>query len=223
MKVLAFDTSTRYLSIALADEGRTIAEFHEDVGIRHSEVLVPEISGLVIDAGLDMKDIDLLCVGTGPGSFTGLRIGVATAKGIVAVTGCGVKGVPSMDAMISKVPAGVKMFAPLLDARKGKVYSCIYRSGEDNPERIKGPELVTMDHLLSGLREKVLFFGDGTERYPELLEKCPLADVDSSIDWYPRASQTARLGAERSKEGTDDPGELDPMYLYSRECSITNE
>jgi len=223
MKILAFDTSTKYLSIALVEDGRVAARFHEDMGIRHSEVLAPKIGELAGEAGWKIGDIGLISAGIGPGSFTGLRIGVATAKGIAAVTGCRVIGIPSMDAMLSEVPESVRSFAPLLDARKEKVYSSIYETSEGRRKKIRGPELVTIDRLLSELGEKVVFFGDGIDRYRETIEKCPFAEINDDIDWYPRAEEIARLGVERSKGETVDPADLEPLYLYSRECSITNE
>ncbi|MBD3296066.1 MAG: tRNA (adenosine(37)-N6)-threonylcarbamoyltransferase complex dimerization subunit type 1 TsaB [Candidatus Omnitrophica bacterium] len=222
MKILAFDTSTKYLSIALADDKGIAAEFHEDVGIRHSEMLVPEISTLLSKTGWSVRDIDLLCPGLGPGSFTGLRIGVVTCKGIAAVTRCPVKGVVSFDAMLSKVPETAQRVCPLIDARKGKVYAGLYEKRENEYVRQALPALLEVDDLAGRIEKRTLCFGDGISRYSGKLKKIPNIVIDDGIDWYPRASEIALIGRDLSGKGSDDPAGLDPLYLYSRECSITN-
>ncbi|MGB3111451.1 MAG: tRNA (adenosine(37)-N6)-threonylcarbamoyltransferase complex dimerization subunit type 1 TsaB, partial [Candidatus Omnitrophota bacterium] len=96
MKTLAFDTSTKYLTIACLEGEEVKAEFHKDVGIGHSEILVPTFKGLLEKLDWKITGIDLVCVGIGPGSFTGLRIAVATVKGLAAVIKNKLVGVPSM-------------------------------------------------------------------------------------------------------------------------------
>ena len=220
MKILAFDTSTKFLSIALLEDENVVASFHEDMGIRHSEVLISTIGALIADAEWDINDIGLIAVGLGPGSFTGLRIGIATVKALAASTGCKVVGVPTMDAMVMNVKAGNKLIAPFLDAHKGKVYSCIYRNTGRGYEKKTEYLLVTVDDLLSKLEEEVVFFGDGLNKYTDLLISSPLALKDEEIDWYPRASNVGLLGYERSKEKTDDPETIDPLYLHAEDCSV---
>ncbi|MFH1878836.1 MAG: tRNA (adenosine(37)-N6)-threonylcarbamoyltransferase complex dimerization subunit type 1 TsaB [Candidatus Omnitrophota bacterium] len=221
MKVLAFDTSTKFLSIACLEDSKVLYSFHEDAGTRHSEMLMPVIRDMLAGAGWKMPDIGLICAGTGPGSFTGLRIAVATAKGMAAAMGTGVTGVPSMDAMIMNAPSGVKFAAPFLDARKEKIYTCVYDCSGSVPERLTDYLLVKADDFLRGLDKEVLFFGDGIEKYKKTLDMCAFAKYDSSIDWYPKAAETGRIGFEKSAAGTDDPELLDPLYLHAKECNIT--
>ena len=121
MKILAFDTSTKFLSVACLEGEELKAEFHEDVGIGHSEMLVPTFKDLLRKLDWKIIDVGLVCVGLGPGSFTGLRIAAATVKGLAAVIETKLVGVPSMDAMVLNFPTGEKNVATLLDARKGKV------------------------------------------------------------------------------------------------------
>ena len=97
MKVLAFDTSTKYLSVACLEDEEVKSSYHEDAGIRHSEILTSTIKDMLDEANWKASDIELVCVGLGPGSFTGLRIGIATVKGLSAVLGNKVIGVPTMD------------------------------------------------------------------------------------------------------------------------------
>ncbi len=220
-RALAFDTSTRYLSVACLDGGEIRASFHEDVGIRHSEILVPVIKNLLEEAGWRKEVIELVCVGLGPGSFTGLRIAAATVKGLASVLPVKVLGVPSMDAMVMNVHGEEKkLVAPLLDAHKGKVYSCIYERSDGFASRKTDYLLVTIEELLAGLEERVLFFGNGVPKYREKLGNCDLAGFSEDIDWHPRAADIGRLGLERSGSGTDDPEFLEPLYLHSKECNI---
>lgn len=222
MKILAFDTSTKFLSIALLEDDKTAAEFHEEAGIRHSEILVPTIKDMVKKANWETHDIDLIAIGVGPGSFTGLRIAVATVKGLAAVLQSKVIGVPTMDAMVMNFPAGKGRIAPLLDARKGKVYSCIYERSGGEPVRISDYLLITAEELLNSLDQEVTFFGDAVAKYKERLDKHPIARYIDNVDWYPRAAEIGRIGLRRSAlSGTCKPEEIEPLYLHAKECNIT--
>ena len=224
MNILAFDTSTKFLSVACLEDGEVMSRFHEDVGIRHSEILTSTIGEVMEEAGWAPRDIELICVGLGPGSFTGLRIAVATVKGLAASLELKVKGVPTMDAMARRVSGNRGRFAPLLDAHKGKVYTCIYEEDEDgNISRKTDYLLVTVNDLLSDLKENVFFFGDGIHKYKEELEAHPTAKIIWDIDWYPRAEDIGLIGLELAREGEDDPDTIDPLYLHSKECNIMKE
>ncbi len=223
MRTLALDTSTKYLSIACLENDDVKAEFHEDVGIRHSEILVPTIKDILEGLGWELGDIELICVGLGPGSFTGLRIAVATVKGFAAVLRNKIVGVPSIDVIAMNAPPGKKLVAPFLDARKGKVYSCIYDLSEGKTKKVTEYLLVTVEELLDSLREEVFFFGDAVEKYRKKLEEHPFAQYQEDIDWYPRAVQIGREGYRRSFHATDDPESISPLYLHAKECNISNQ
>ncbi len=220
MKILAFDTSTRFLSIALLEGEYLISFHHEDAGIRHSELLVPTIKEMLDRIRWKPSDIELMVVGLGPGSFTGLRIGIATVKGLAAILGSRVMGVPSMDAMIRNIKSPHGLIAPLLDARKEKVYTCIYEYANGAFRKNTDYTLTFIDDLLDALDEKVLFFGDAIDKYREKLSASPMADHDGNVDWYPRATELGRIGYERAMLGTDDPEQLNPLYLHAKECNI---
>lgn len=220
MKILAFDTSTKFLSIACLEDAEVKTSFHEDAGIRHSELLVPTIKEILEKQGWKLTDIDLVCVGLGPGSFTGLRIAIATVKGLAAVLGNKVVGVPTMDAIAANIPSEKKRVAPFLDARKEKVYTCIYDNSGAELQRLSEYLLTTVDDLLAGLKEEVLFVGDAVEKYKEKLDGCSNAKYALDVDWYPRATEIGRLGYVKSLTGTDDPDAIDPLYLHAKECNI---
>ena len=221
MKILSFDTSTKFLSIACHEDEELKASYHEDAGIRHSEILIPAIKDLLQSINWGIKDIELICAGLGPGSFTGLRIAVATVKGLAAVLGTKVLGVPTMDAIIRNAPRGIKTVAPLLDARKGKVYTCVYECCDNEANRTTDYLLADLDDFLTGLEKEVFFFGDGVLKYRSKLDPCSLAKYDPELDWYPRAEDIGRIGYKRSLTSTDDPETIEPLYLHPKECNIT--
>ena len=223
MKTLAFDTSTKFLTIAFLEEEEVKAQFHEDVGISHSELLVPKIKEMLGGLGWEIEDIALICVGLGPGSFTGLRIAAATVKGLAASMEVKLVGVPTMDATVMNFPKEGRRAALLLDARKGKVYSCIYEREGREMKRATDYMLLTIDELLSSLKEEVYFYGDGVEKYEEKLKNHPLAKYNKDVDWYPKAAQIGRIGIKRSLYISDNPETLEPLYLHSKECNITQK
>ncbi len=226
MKILAFDTSTKFLSIACLKDSSPGAVYHEDVFIRHSEMLVSEIKHLLKKLNWKLTDIDLICVGSGPGSFTGLRIAFATVKGLCLAGGIKVLSVPSMDAII-RAPAsgeykktGRKLAAPFLDARKGKVYTCIYEISRGKIHKLTDYLLVRAEDFLKELKEEVFFFGDAVPKYEKELTSCEFALFGNHMDWYPRAVEIGRLGFSRSVKKTDDVETLEPLYLHEKECNV---
>lgn len=221
MKVLAFDTSTKYLSVACLEGEEVRSAYHEDAGIRHSEILVPTIKEMLDEAGWGTRDIELVCTGLGPGSFTGLRIGVATVKGLSAVLHSKVIGVPTMDAMVMNAGSGHKRVAPFLDAHKGKVYTCIYELSNGSLERKTDYLLTRAGDFLGALEEKIFVFGSGVDRYKEELDAAPLVEYAVDMDWYPKAVDIGRLGIERSRSGYDEADTIEPMYMHSKYCNVT--
>jgi len=215
MKTLALDTSTRFLSIACLEDGQEKSAFHEDVGIKHSELLSLTIKGLISKLTWKVGDIDHISVGIGPGSFTGLRIAVAAVKAMTLVLGNKVSAVPTMDAIVRNYKGPERFAAPLLDARKGKVYSCTYDMKGDNPVKITDYTLTTIDELLNTLKENTIFFGDGIEVYKKELDDCPLALCDTGIDWYPKAADIGRISLQTPEYTIDDIANLNPLYLHA--------
>jgi tRNA threonylcarbamoyladenosine biosynthesis protein TsaB len=225
MKILAFDTSTKYLSIACLKDDTVISKLHEQMGIRHSEKLLVKMRDVMDNVKWKIRDIDLICVGIGPGSFTGLRIAVATCKGLAAAIGTNVLGVPSIDAIALRSSGNDLKAAPVLDARKGKIYSAVYERTGKNIRRISDYLLVTADDFVNGLDEKVRVYGDGVGVYSDIFEGSALVEVCPDMDWYPRAVDIGILGYNiyRKRNFADDPAKLDPMYLHSRDCNVNKK
>jgi tRNA threonylcarbamoyladenosine biosynthesis protein TsaB len=221
MKLLAIDTSTEYLVLAVTEDGKTLARLHRKAPKSHSSLLMPMIEKLLKKARLGLGDIDGFCVGVGPGSFTGLRIGVATVKGLAYVTGKPVAAVPTFDAIArnGKLTAGI--ICPVLDARKQKVYGCFYRSdGRGSVKRISRYLLLPVQELLKRCEkyDNLYLLGDYAERMAPLLAKAKIIKTS----WHPKAEEVSMIALDNFNKGRVVSVErLEPMYIYSRECDIT--
>jgi tRNA threonylcarbamoyladenosine biosynthesis protein TsaB len=221
MKLLAIDTSTDYLTLAVTDGAKVIARSHKHAPRSHSSLLMPAIERLLKKARLKLKDLGGLCIGVGPGSFTGLRIGVATVKGLAFVTGLPIMAVPTFDAIAANAGRMRGTLCVVLDARKNKVYSCFYRSdGKGGVRKISPYLLVPVDELLKKCEkyDTLYFIGDYAERIAVLCSRAKIPGVK----WQPRADAIAALGLDlfRKKEFVSAQ-KLEPMYIYSHECDIT--
>lgn len=215
MKILSIDTSTDYLSIAITDGKKVLARYHRPSHRNHSRLLVPTIDKLIKKAGLKIKDMGGLCISVGPGSFTGLRIGVVTVKGLAYALSKPIVTVPTLD-IIARNAKGFKgIICPVIDAKKSKVYACLYKSDGVNFKKISKYLLVPAESLLkmTEIYDKVLFLGDGVK----------LVGREEKIKkWHPRADVAAMgFGAESfRKKKFVSPENLEPMYIYSMECDI---
>jgi tRNA threonylcarbamoyladenosine biosynthesis protein TsaB len=136
MRVLAVETSTLAGGAALLDGDLIVGEYTLDVRAPHSERLMGAIDRLLTDAGWTVRDLEGLAVSVGPGSFTGLRIGLSTVKGLALALGIPVAAVPTLDAMASLLPFAALPVCPVLDARKREVYASLYRWDSGGMRRV---------------------------------------------------------------------------------------
>jgi tRNA threonylcarbamoyladenosine biosynthesis protein TsaB len=215
MTILAIDTSTDYLSLAVMREGKIIARFHRLSHMRHSSLLVPMIEKILKKAGVALKSIDCFAISIGPGSFTGLRIGVSTIKGLAYALDKRIVTVPTFDVIARNVKNFEGIICPVLDARKSKVYACLYKSDGKNIKRISKYLLLSAAELMKICEKygKIIFLGDALHIIGKT-EK-------GKINWHPKADVVAKLavGLFENKKFVSAK-DLEPMYLYSRECDI---
>lgn len=218
MNILSIDTSTEYLSIAVLRKERIAAKFHRKAAMAHSSLLVPMIDRTLKDAKLKIGDIDGFCVSIGPGSFTGLRIGVATIKGIAYSLKKPVVTVPTLDVIAHNARKFKGIICTVLDARKNKVYACIYKSDGNVIRKSSGYLLIPVKDLSAmfhvSRHYNTIFMGDGV--------KFLGYDVNEKKDWHPRAWVAVQIGLDKIKKRKFVKAEdLEPMYMYSKECDIT--
>lgn len=216
MKLLSIDTSTDYLTLAVTDGDKVVDRLHRNAPRSHSSLLMPMIDRLLARARVKLSAIDAFCVGVGPGSFTGLRIGVSTVKGLAYALGKPIVAVPTFDAIAANAKRLRGTICVVLDARKKKVYGAFYNSdGCGRMKRVSGYLLMPVEELLQKGKEyeELYFLGDYAERIPG-------AKI-ATKRWHPKAEAIAALGLELlGKKKFVAPEKLEPMYIYSRECDI---
>lgn len=218
MRILALDSSGLVASVAVVDEEQTIAEYTVNYKKTHSQTLLPMLDEAAKMIELDMDNIDAIAVAGGPGSFTGLRIGAATAKGLGLTLGKPLIHVPTLEGLAYNL-CGVKgIICPIMDARRSQVYTGIYRL-ENGLEVLENQMAVAVSELTRKLNEygeEVVFLGDGVPVYRELLKEqlcVPYRFAPAHMNRQ-RASALGALGMEYYKAGKIVPAaEFKPDYL----------
>lgn len=221
MKLLAFDTSSEVLSVALFDGEKLLGETRAGAFVRHSASLTPALEAVLKAHRVKPSALDAVAVGLGPGSFTGLRVGIATAQVFAYAVGCRLAGVPSPAAIASSAPAGDVVV--LQDAKRGKLYVAVYRSGPDGLRELRAPFIATLEEALAVHEGPALFTGDGALAHRDAIERAGgRAETDPGRT-FPSAAAVGRLamkGLARAKKGSARPV-LSPLYLYPKDCNVT--
>lgn len=221
MKVLAIDTSTSYLSVAIRNEDGLITEDSLPFPMKHSSSLMPLIANCLKRAKLPIEAIDGFAVSLGPGSFTGLRVGVATMKGLAFATRKPIVGVPTLDVLAENIAETTYHICPLLDAKRHQVYTSFYKYRGKKLRRLTDYLVIGIDDLLKKVRAKTIFLGDGLLDYRDVIrkKKRDLTIFAPRELWFPKASIVARYGLERLKAGrVDRAHDITPFYLRPPEA-----
>lgn len=221
MPLLALDTATLVSSVALASRDRLLAELTLQVSKTHSERLMPNIEELLSMAGLGRHELEAVAVSIGPGSFTGLRIGLATAKALAYALNIPLVGVPTLAALAYGCPVPGALLAPTMDAQKGNIYFALYRwqngvLAEIAPPGFRASEAVAGELAASG--EPVLILGEAVELYPDTFQRPGLSLAPAHIA-MPRAASVAFLGFDLLAAGVrHDAMALEPLYIRRSEA-----
>jgi tRNA threonylcarbamoyl adenosine modification protein YeaZ len=226
MRVLGIETSGRSCGCAVVEDDRLLGQKVSDLPGEHVEKLVQLIGNLLEETSLEMESLEGVAVSLGPGSFTGLRIGLATAKGICFGTGLPLAGVPSLDAMAETVSPWDGNIVTTRDARRGEIYVATYRSAGCSVARTSDyfalkPEEVA--GVIAGIAEqgRTIVSGDALERYGGLLRRALPAEVLFAPGelWTPSPPSVAAIGVRMFEEGkTLDMGNSEPLYLRPSEA-----
>ena len=223
MKILAIDTSTASGSIALLEDDRLIAELTTCSQKTHAERLLPSIKGLLEGADARIEEIDCFAVTKGPGSFTGLRIGLSTVKGLAWSLHKPVIGVSTLEALAMNIPYADKPICPILDARKKEVYAGIYRCDGNRLERIMDDKAIKPAVLLENIKEPTIFIGGGIDVIFNSEPRTPnpkLVFAPSHL-WLIRAVNIGLLAWKKFKEGEiDSPEAVGLNYLRPSEAEL---
>ncbi|MCC3359704.1 tRNA (adenosine(37)-N6)-threonylcarbamoyltransferase complex dimerization subunit type 1 TsaB [Bacillus sp. REN16] len=202
MKVLAIDTSNYVLGVALVDEAKVIGEVITNLPKNHSVRVMPTIEHLMKECDIKPKELDRIVVAMGPGSYTGVRIGVTIAKTLAWSLQIPLAGVSSLEALAANGRYFNGFISPLFDARRGQVYTGLYQYEEENLNSIEEDKIILLSEWVEELKKKetpVLFIGNDLVIHKEQIETDlgQLAYVAPYTDWNPRPSELAELGLKK--------------------------
>ncbi len=210
MKILAIESSAKAASVCIAEDGKILAEAFLNCGLTHSVTIMPSVEWLLQTAGLAMDDIDRIAITEGPGSFTGLRIGMAAVKGLAWSRDIPCVGVSTLEAAACGVAHIGGTICAVMDARAGQVYNALFKAENGCLTRLCDDRAIKISELLEELSEKenILVCGDGTEVFMKEAGESFRAAPENIR--YQRASSVAFLAAKRD---TVSAKTLSPEYI----------
>jgi tRNA threonylcarbamoyladenosine biosynthesis protein TsaB len=211
---VAIETATSFGTVAVGRGEQVLAEVGLGVQTRHAEAVLPALEAALSLAGVTRTAIEAVVVGAGPGSFTGVRVAAATAKGLVAALGVPLLAYSSLLALAAGVP-GDRLVCALFDARRGEVYGGCWRVTADALTVVLEPRVGAVTDVAAAARgadpagPPPVFVGDGALRYRARLE----GDVVAAVPAHPRASTLLWLAERHGAGATEDPRTWEPLYV----------
>ena len=224
MHVLAIDTSTATVDVAIGSDGSVVGEVKLAGGQRHAEQLAPAIEYLGRETGVALTQLSTIAVGLGPGLFTGLRVGVTTAKVMAQALRIPVVGVPSLDLVAYPLRHTTRLIVPVLDARRREVFHARYRPVPGGVQResdyaVDGPDDVVAELAAGG--EEILLAGEGAHRYAKEFDELERAERAGLEFATPSAAALVDLATVRfEREEFVPPAEIEPLYLRRSDAEI---
>ncbi len=219
MKILALDSSGLVASVAVVTEDKVLGEFTVNNKKTHSQTLLPMVDEVLKILDMDVKELDAIAVAGGPGSFTGLRIGASTAKGLALVLNIPIINIPTVDSLAYNLYGTDHLICPMMDARRNQVYTGLYEWQEGEFKVVLpqfAAEVEELAEKLNSYNREIIFLGDGVEA--QLSKFAPLLKAPYSIAPIhlskQRAAALGALGVEYYKAGKLQEGDsFEPEYL----------
>lgn len=225
MLILGIETATAKVGCAIGGHEGVLAAFESARGRRHAETLTPAIAFTCRTAEIDLDEISVVAVDIGPGLFTGLRVGVTTAKAIAHALRVPMIGITSLDLLAFPLRHTTRLIVTVVDARRGEVFYAFYRQSPGGVQRLGGPQVGTPDDLLAELwttGDEIVLVGDGALRHRERLAD-GVRNVEFAEQWLanPSAAPLVQLAHARAlREDWVNPAELQPLYLRKPDAEI---
>lgn len=222
MNILAVDTSAVTASAAVMRDGLIAGQASFTNGLTHSQTIMPMVDYVLKGAGLTAADIDLFAVSNGPGSFTGLRIGVGTVKGLAYARGKDCVGVSTLKALAHNIAPTDRLIVPIMDARRNQVYTAAYRYEGGKLAEVSAPEAMGIDELCGSITGSVIFVGDGVAPYRSKITEL----LGSRADFAPPQlclQSAASVCAAALEEVPVSPQELSVIYLRKPQAERERE
>ena len=223
MKLLAVETSTMMGGIAVMDDDKLVAESRLNVRVTHSERIMKEIDRVLLGAGLDISGIDAFGISIGPGSFTGLRVGLSTVKGLVYATGKKLLTVSTLEGMAWNIPFSSYQVCTMLDARRKEIYAAVFRWSDEGFERVLDERTLSINSLLAMIDTKTIFIGEGALIYKEAIVNAlnDKALFGAPQHMVPSPANTALLCMKKAlREEYTDALKAVPAYHRRSEAEI---
>ncbi|HEY3484272.1 MAG TPA: tRNA (adenosine(37)-N6)-threonylcarbamoyltransferase complex dimerization subunit type 1 TsaB [Ilumatobacteraceae bacterium] len=222
MLILGIETATQQVAVAIGGHEGVIASFEVVRGRRHAEILTPAIEFVCRQADVELAELGVIAVDVGPGLFTGMRVGIATAKALAQALRVPMIGISSLDLLAFPCRHTDRVVVPVIDARKGEVFWAMYRQVPGGLQQVTAPAVGPIDDLVADLlarSQDVLCVGDGAHRYrDEILDgyHCEIAG-----DAHPSAAPLVQLAhAKALREEWVNPREIEPVYLRAPDAQI---
>lgn len=214
MYVLGIETSTPVCSVGLVDGERVLTCYSQNTGLRHAERTIAMAERAIQDAGLAAADLHGVAVGSGPGSFTGLRIGMAAAKGLCFALNLPLLTVSTLKGLAARVVFDHVPVCAILDARRGEVYAGVYSLRGNTMTALLPDTVLPVEDLIPKLPKPVLFVGDGSWTYRSRIEACLNENAwFAPVSAHPCGATVALLGAEALRDGNEvDLALAEPEY-----------
>lgn len=226
MIVLGIETSSTCGSVAVVQDRKVLGELFFNTGRKHSTKIVPSITNLLSTVGLDKADLEGIAVTSGPGSYTSLRIGISIAKGLAYSLDIPLIGISTLQCVAFNSIISPHLICSLIDARKGELYSALFRYNTGELERISEDQIVSIDYLCQAIDEKTVLIGDGLYLY-----KSTFVDRINGLVLfapehlcYGRASSCAILGIDNFKKAKrDEVNTLVPKYIRQADAELLDK
>jgi tRNA threonylcarbamoyladenosine biosynthesis protein TsaB len=222
MLILGIETATERVSVAVGGHEGVMGMFELTRGRRHAETLAPAIEFVLRQADIDIQEISVVAVDVGPGLFTGMRVGLATAKALALALRIPMIGLPSLDLLAFSCRHADRVVVPVIDARKGEVFWAMYRQVPGGVQQVAPPTVGPVEELVADLlarSQDALCVGDGAARYrDEILDgfRCEIAGPE-----HPPVGALVQLAhAKAVREEYERPDEIEPIYLRAPDAQI---
>lgn len=224
MLVLGIETATPQVGVAIGGHEGVLASFHSTRDRRHAETLAPAIRFVAEHADIELSEIGVVAVDVGPGLFTGLRVGLATAKAIAHALGVPMIPVTSLDLVAFQARWSDRLIVATVDARRGEIFHCSYRRVPGGIQRTTEPAVDTPDEvagLIQAIGDDVLLVGDGAERYAAVFEHVLHVEPGPQALRYPDAGRLVELAHSRAlREEWVPVWEIEPLYLRVPDAQV---
>ena len=228
MKILGIDTSSNASSVAVIEDNKLICEYTVNTKTTHSQKLMPMIENMLSMSGINIKEIDAIAICIGPGSFTGLRIGMATAKAISHVNNLPIIGINSLEILAGNMDLCNKKICSILDAQRNQVYTGRYKFENGNIVEIQPVDVVEIENLLEEISkdsDEWILVGEAVYKYEDKIKEIKNIDIPAPSHNVTKASSLCAIAIKKYNNNIDIHNcyDINPMYIRKSQAEVQYE